>query len=210
MTRVWDLPFRLWQWALALSVLFSLYTGLSGDISLMEWHQRSGFVVLGLLLFRVGWWIWGGRYVRLSQYWTTPRRFIQHFAGTGKADPHTSPGIVMAILVIVALAVQAGTGLFATDDIFNEGPLVRHVGGDVSATMTWIHHRVFWVIIALVATHITANAVYAMMRNPTPLAIFTGRKPLDLPPTDQHLLRALFTAAGAALLVYGALAWSGY
>ncbi|MDE0054013.1 MAG: cytochrome b/b6 domain-containing protein [Gammaproteobacteria bacterium] len=210
MTRVWDLPFRLWHWALALSVLFSLYTGLAGDISLMEWHQRSGFVVLALLLFRVGWWIWGGRYVRLSQYWTTPSRFIQHFAGTGKADPHTSPGIVMAILVIVALAVQAGTGLFATDDIFNEGPLVRHVGGEVSATMTWIHHRVFWVIIALVATHITANAVYAMMRDPTPLAIFTGRKPLDLPPTEQHLLRALFTAAGAALVVYGALAWSGY
>ncbi|MDE0224706.1 MAG: cytochrome b/b6 domain-containing protein [Gammaproteobacteria bacterium] len=210
MTRVWDLPFRLWHWALAFSVLFSLYSGLAGDISLMEWHQRSGFVVLALLLFRVGWWIWGGRYVRLSQYRTTPRRFIQHFAGTGKADPHTSPGIVMAILVIVALAVQAGTGLFATDDIFNEGPLVRHVGGEVSATMTWIHHRVFWVIIALVATHITANAVYAMMRDPTPLAIFTGRKPLDLPPTEQHLLRALFTAAGAALVVYGALAWSGY
>ncbi|MDE0450890.1 MAG: cytochrome b/b6 domain-containing protein [Gammaproteobacteria bacterium] len=210
MTRVWDLPFRLWHWALALSVLFSLYTGLAGDISLMEWHQRSGFVVLALLLFRVGWWIWGGRYVRLSEYRTTPRRFIQHFAGTGKADPHTSPGIVMAIFVILALTVQAGTGLFATDDIFNEGPLVRHVGGEVSATMTWIHHRVFWVIIALVATHITANAVYAMMRDPTPLAIFTGRKPLDLPPTEQHLLRALFTAAGAALVVYGALAWSGY
>ncbi|MCY3817835.1 MAG: cytochrome b/b6 domain-containing protein [Gammaproteobacteria bacterium] len=210
MTRVWDLPFRLWHWALASSVLFSLYTGLAGDISLMEWHQRSGFVVLALLLFRVGWWAWGGRYVRLSQYRTTPRHFIQHFAGTGKADPHTSPGIVMAILVIVALTVQAGTGLFATDDIFNEGPLVRHVGSDLSSTMTWIHHRVFWVIIALVTTHITANAVYAMMRDPTPLAIFTGRKPLDFPPTEQHLLRALFTAAGAALVVYGALAWSGY
>ena len=151
MTRVWDLPFRLWHWALALSVLFSLYTGLSGDISLMEWHQRSGFVVLGLLVFRVGWWIWGGRYVRLSQYWTTPRRFIRHFAGSGIADPHTSPGIVLAVVLIAALAVQA---------------------------------------------------VYAMMRDPTPLAIFTGRKDVDLPPTQQYLLRGLFTAAAAAILVY--------
>jgi len=209
MTRVWDLPFRLWHWALALSVLFSLYTGLAGDISLMEWHQRSGFVVLGLLLFRLGWWIWGGRYVRLSQYWTTPRRFIQHFAGSGRADPHTSPGIVLAVLLIAALATQAVTGLFATDDIFNEGPLTRHVEAEVSSTMTWIHHRVFWVIIVLVATHITANAVYAMMRDPTPLAIFTGRKDVDLAPTEQHLLRGLVTAVAAAILVYGALLWVG-
>ena len=209
MTRVWDLPFRLWHWALALSVLFSLYTGLSGDIALMDWHQRSGYVVLGLLLFRVGWAFWGGRYVRLSNYWTTPRRFIQHFAGAGHADPHTSPGIALAVVLIAALMLQVGTGLFATDDIFNEGPLRRYVGDDVASAMTWAHHRVFWVIIALVGTHIGANAIYAMMRDPTPLAIFTGRKAVDLPPTEQHLLRGLFTAAAAAILVYGALFWVG-
>ena len=209
MTRVWDLPFRLWHWALALSVLFSLYTGLSGDFSLMEWHQRSGYVVLALLLFRVGWWLWGGRYVRLPHYRTTPRKFIRHFAGSGEANPHTSPGIVLAIVLILALAVQAVTGLFATDDIFNEGPLRRHVSDETSAAMTWVHHRVFWVIIALVSTHLVANAVYAMMRDPTPLAIFTGRKAVDLPPTDQYMLRGLFTAAAAAILVYGALLWIG-
>ena len=209
MTRVWDLPFRLWHWALALSVLFSLYTGLSGDISLMEWHQRSGFVVLALLLFRVGWWLWGGRYVRLPHYRTTPRKFMRHFAGSGEADPHTSPGIVLAIVLILVLAVQVVTGLFATDDIFNEGPLRRHVDDGTSAAMTWAHHRVFWVVIALVSTHILANAVYAMMRDPTPLAIFTGRKAVDLPPTDQYLARGLFTAAAATTLVYGALLWIG-
>ena len=209
MTRVWDLPFRLWHWALAVSVLFSLYTGLSGDFSLMEWHQRSGYAVLALLLFRAGWWLWGGRYVRLSHYRTTPRKFVRHFAGSGEADPHTSPGIVLAIVLILALAAQAVTGLFATDDIFNEGPLRRHVGDETAAAMTWVHHRVFWFVIALVSTHIVANAVYAMMRDPTPLAIFTGRKAVDLPPTDQYLLRGLFTAAAAAILVYGALLWRG-
>ena len=209
MTRVWDLPIRLWHWALAVTVLFSLYTGLVGDIGLMDWHQRSGFAVLALLLFRVGWGFWGGRYVRLARYRTTPRRFVQHFAGSGQADPHTSPGIALAILLIGALAVQASTGLFATDDIFNEGPFRRHVGDDVSAAMTWIHHRVFWVIIALVATHITANAIYAVMHNPTPLAMFTGRKAVDVPPTEQYLLRGLFTAAAAAVIVYGVLLWVG-
>ncbi len=209
MTRVWDLPFRLWHWALASCVLFSLYTGLAGDISLMDWHQRSGFAILALLLFRAGWWLWGGRYVRLSHYRTTPRRFVEHFTGAGKADPHTSPGIALALVLIGALAVQAVTGLFSTDDIFNEGPLTRHVGDDAAAAMTWIHHRVFWVIIALVSTHIAANAIYAMMRNPTPLAIFTGRKEVDHPPTEQYLLRGLFTAAAAAALVYGALIWIG-
>ena len=91
-------------------MLFSLYTGLAGDIALMDWHQRSGYAVLALLLFRVGWGFWGGRYVRLARYRTTPRRFIQHFAGSGQADPHTSPGIVLAILLIGALTAAGVDG----------------------------------------------------------------------------------------------------
>ena len=65
--------------------------------------------------------------------------------------------------------------------------------------MTWIHHRASWVIIALAGTHITANAVYAMMRDPTPLAIFSGRKEVGLPPTEQFVARGIFTAAAAGL-----------
>ncbi len=44
--RILDLPIRPWHWAFAACVVFSLYTGLTGDIALMDWHQRSGFVAI--------------------------------------------------------------------------------------------------------------------------------------------------------------------
>ena len=219
-TRVWDLPTRLWHWTFAACVAFSLYTGLAGDVSLMDWHQRSGFAILALLLFRLGWGCWGGRYVRFAHYVTTPRRVFAFFAeglrrrrqrggpvepAGGGNDPHTAPGVALVVLLFLAVGVQAVTGLFATDDIFNEGPFVRYVEDGVSKGMTWAHHRVFRGIVVLIATHLAAHAVYAAMRDPTPLSMITGRKTFDGPATEQHFARALATIAAAAGLVYAAL-----
>ncbi len=213
MTRVWDLPIRLWHWLFGACVVFSLYTGLAGDISLMQWHQRSGYTIVGLLLFRVGWGLWGGLYTRFRHYLTTPRRILKHFThgfrGRSGSEPvreaHTAPGIALVVLLFLAVAIQATTGLFATDDIFIEGPLTRYVDDDVSSGMTWVHHRVFWLVIALVATHLTAHLVYAAMRDPTPLSMVTGRKAVDLPATGDYLLRGAVTVAATGGFVYGAL-----
>lgn len=210
MTRVWDLPIRLWHWLFGGFVVFSLYTGLAGDFSLMEWHQRSGFAVLALLLFRVGWGVWGGLYTRFRHYVTTPREILAHFVRRmRRADQapraHTAPGIALVVLLFLAVAVQATTGLFATDDIFINGPLRGHVEEEVASAMNWMHHRAFWVVIGLVSTHLAAHVVYAVMRDPTPLAMFTGRKAVDLPATEHHLLRAAATIAVAGGFVYVAL-----
>ncbi len=56
-TRVWDLPTRLFHWALAVAVLGLIGTGLGG---VMEWHFRLGYTVLSLLLFRLLWGFVGG------------------------------------------------------------------------------------------------------------------------------------------------------
>ncbi len=210
MTRVWELPIRLWHWLFAGCVLFSLYTGLSGDFSLMEWHQRSGYAVLALLLFRLCWGVWGGPYTRLRHYVTTPRDVLAHFfrslrSGEPPARAHTAPGIALGVLLFLAVAVQATTGLFATDDIFIEGPLRAYVDAATASAMNWTHHRAFWVVIALVSTHLAAHAVYGAMRNPTPLSMITGRKTVDLPPTDHHLLRGALTIAATGGAVYVAL-----
>ena len=37
---IWDWPLRLWHWALAGFIVFSL-SGLVCDIGLLEWRQRS-------------------------------------------------------------------------------------------------------------------------------------------------------------------------
>ena len=213
---IWDWPLRLWHWAFAACIVFSLYTGLDGDIGLLAWHQRSGLALLGLVVFRIGWGLWGGLHARFHHYRTTPSAFIGHFSGRGSGGVHTAPGIVFVIALFAAVALQVGTGLFATDDIFNEGPLHRYVSTEFARTATWIHHRLHWLVLAVASIHLAAHAIYGfVLRDPTPLAMFTGRKPIRLPvaegepdapaSTPNFWLRAGLTLAlsvGAVLAVY--------
>ena len=202
---IWDWPLRIWHWSFAAFIVFSLYSGLAGDIGLLEWHQRSGLVLLGLVVFRIGWGLWGGRYARFGHYFTTPRAFIDHFRRRGERRAHTSPGVALAVVLLLAAAVQIGTGLFTTDDIFNEGPLNRYASDEFARTATWIHHRVHWLVLGAGVVHLTAHAVYGfVIRDRTPLAMFTGRKGVDLPATPHFWIRAGVTtvlALGVVLTV---------
>lgn len=199
--KVWDLPLRIWHWAFAVCLAGLLYTGLSGDLSLLRWHMRLGAVMVGLLLFRLLWGLWGAIHARWRGYVPSLRQFVAHFRGGRVDDPHTAPGRVLAIGFVALAAVQATTGLFANDDIFTEGPLARTVSDALSDRLTWVHNRVFMGLIALVAVHLTAHVVYALRRDPTPLAMFTGRKRAAVEPAANNWLRAALTAALAAIAV---------
>lgn len=199
--KVWDVPLRMWHWAFATCLAALLYTGLSGDLSLLKWHMRLGALMVGLLLFRLLWGLWGGIHARWRGYMPNLRQFVAHFRGGRVDDPHTAPGRVLAIGFVALAAVQAGTGLFANDDIFTEGPLARTVSDALSDRFTWVHNRVFMGLIALVAIHLTAHVVYALKRDPTPLAMFTGRKRAAVEPAGNYWLRAAVTAAIAATAV---------
>lgn len=211
---IWDWPLRLWHWAFAALLVFSLATGLIGDIGLMDWHQRSGLALLGLLAFRLGWAAWGGLHARWRWYWTTPAAFIDHFRGHPGNSAHTSPGIALALLLFAAAALQVTSGLFASDDIFVEGPLHGLASEGLADAASWLHHRLHWLIIAAIGVHLLAHAIYGFaLRDPTPLAMFTGRKPLAATPATPHFwLRAAGTvalAAGVVFAVDNAERWFG-
>ncbi len=201
---VWEWPLRLWHWLFAACISGSLYTGLSEDISLLAWHLRLGYCVLGLLLFRLLWAIWGGRHARFSSYATSPGRILAYFKGIPATGAHTPPGSALILIMWLLVTMQVLAGLFASDEIFTEGPLARYGSDEWVALMTGAHHRIFWLIIAAILVHLSAHAVYALRRDPMPLSMFTGRKPASVPPTDQRWIAALLTAFAAVALV-----WSG-
>ena len=67
LVRVWDVPTRLFHWALALCFVGLLVTSQVGG-SAMVWHFRFGYGVLSLLLFRVVWGLLGGHWSRFSTF----------------------------------------------------------------------------------------------------------------------------------------------
>ncbi len=204
-TLVWDWPLRVWHWVFAVSIAGSLATGLSGEIALMDWHLRLGYVALGLLLFRLCWALWGGRYARLASFRFRPRQLLEHFRGAPAERPRTAPGVLLVAAMLTVVTVQAVTGLFTTDEIFTEGPLVRHASDDTVSALSSIHHQAFWAVIVLIGVHLLAHLIYGLKRDPTPLSMFTGRKRMTVTPARHLSVRAVITAAAVTATVWWGL-----
>jgi cytochrome b len=214
--RVWDLPTRLFHWTLAACVIGSVVSAKVGG-NAMVWHFRLGYVVLSLLAFRLVWGLIGGRWSRFASFVHAPSTLKRYLAGRHTADEHLDVGhnplgALSVLAMLGLLAAQVSSGLFADDDISNTGPLVKFVSGSTSSLLTsW--HKQFgqWLILALVALHVAAIAVYFWRKQQNLVApMLSGDKtlPASVPPardgTPQRLLALavlLACAAGVAALV---------
>jgi cytochrome b len=205
----WDWPHRLWHWGFAGAIVVSLATGLSDDLELMELHIASGVAIIGLLLFRVGWALWGGRHVRVTQYRTSPAAVWRHLRGRGvQTTAHTAPGAAMAFAMFFCVLVQAGSGLFASDEIFTDGPFAHYLSDAGVGVATAIHTRLYWIVLGLAVIHVSALAWYALRSDSIALSMLHGRTRAGAAPITQQLwIRATATAIGAAAIVWLADRW---
>jgi cytochrome b len=163
--RVWDLPTRVFHWLLAMAVVALVVTAKVGG-NAMVWHFRLGYLVFGLLAFRVVWGFAGGHWSRFWNFLHAPSTTWRYLRGNANPHEHLDVGhnpagsfSVFAMLGI--LAVQVASGLVADDDIANTGPLNRFVTDATAASATsW--HKAFgqWLVIALVALHVLAVLYY--------------------------------------------------
>jgi cytochrome b len=212
-TRIWDLPTRLFHWALVVLVVFSVVTAKVGG-NWIDWHMRSGYTILALLLFRILWGFAGARYARFAAFVRGPAAIVEYVRRlrAGRAATHAGHnplGALSVLAMLAALLVQASTGLFANDAIASEGPLAKFVSGATSDFATRIHKLNQYLIFALIALHLAAVAYYHFAkRENLVLPMLTGDKPgrIGEPAVDDLALRlraaALFAlAAGAVALL---------
>ena len=165
---VWDLPVRFFHWALVAMVTFQAITGLWGGPAEMEWHGRVGLTILTLVLFRLIWGVVGGRHARFNDFVRGPKAIIGYLrASTSTAQNDNPPGhnplggwSVLAMLAVLAL--QAGLGLFANDDILFEGPLMHLVDKGMSDILTGYHQLSAQTLLALVGLHVAVIIIYRL------------------------------------------------
>ena len=162
--HAWDAPVRLFHWLLAALVVFSFVTGKVGG-DWMAWHLRSGYCILTLLLFRLGWGFAGGTTARFAGFVRGPRAAMEHARAivARRLVPHAGHnplGGWMVLAMLAALLTQASAGLFADDEISIQGPLSIKASSAWVARMNWVHEYNQWVIVGLVAMHVIAIAVY--------------------------------------------------
>ena len=209
--RVWDLPTRVFHWALVLTLVGSVVTiKVAGNW--VPYHFWCGYTALTLILFRLAWGFVGGRHARFASFVYGPAATIAYAKGLfGRGGPHylghNPMGALSVFALLASVLFQAVTGLFANDDIANEGPLVRLISKELSDQITSLHHLNKWVLLALVAAHVTAILFYLHAKKENLIRpMLDGHKagPPDQATADTAATRlaAAGIALAAAVLVY--------
>lgn len=201
--RVWDLPTRVFHWALVAAVIGLAISGTIGG-NAMVWHFRFGYSVLALLLFRIIWGLVGGRWSRFGAFIYSPQSVINYLKGRGKAEHsvgHSPIGAGSVFALLGFLMAQAGTGLFSDDDVAFAGPLTRFVS-NATVNLTTNYHKNIgkWVLLTLVVLHIAAIVFYLRRKHNLVNAMLHGDKELV---TQVPASRDDGASRIAALLVLG-------
>ncbi len=178
---VWDLPVRLFHWLLVALIALSWTTAEIGG-NAMQVHEWSGYSILTLVLFRIAWGFLGSSSARFASFVRAPREAIRYatLLKSGKAPffpGHNPLGAWMILALLAALLLQAGTGLFANDDIMTEGPLAKWVSKAASDRFSAIHELNFDLLLALAAVHVAAVLYYLLRKHENlVLPMLHGRK----------------------------------
>jgi len=239
--RVWDLSTRLFHWTLLLAIVVAYVSVSFADVSggemlmqaraivvsnvgislpdgpyaglLMRVHVICGETVLGLLLFRILWGLFGSATARFSHFLHSPIAALRHLAHFRRREPdlqvgHNSAGGWMVLLMLLLIAAQVGTGLFANDDGNTAGPLAQFVAKPLSDQLSKLHSINFNILAAAVALHVIFVLLYAVLKGQNLVRpMITGKKRLPAatraPRMASPWLAAItmVVAAGASVLI---------
>lgn len=164
---VWDIAVRVFHWSLVAGVLVAWFTG--GTSS--RFHELSGFVVSGLLVFRLVWGVVGTPHARFADFvrspaavgrylWDIVRNRARRYVG------HNPAGGYMILWLLALIAVISVTGMMQ---------LTRQYFG-----IAWVenlHHHAANVLMLLIPLHLLGVVLSSWMHQENLVgAMLTGVK----------------------------------
>lgn len=182
--KVWDPLVRIFHWSL---VGFFALSWLTSE-AVQPVHEFSGYVIVGLVIFRLIWGVIGTRYARFTDFIYRPSTVIEYLKGLrhGKVKHylgHNPAGgaMVIALLLTLVAVTVSGMTLIATD---GEGPLAGTALANLNEhTVKDVHEFFANLMLGLIGLHV-AGVVLSSLRHGENLvrAMVHGRK--ELPPTE--------------------------
>ncbi len=120
---VWDIPTRIFHWALALSFAGAFLTAETERYR--DLHISLGYLMLGLVGFRLVWGLIGSRYARLSSFIFRPSETVEYLRSLLRRAPQHhlghNPAGAIAIFLLLGLTLLTGlSGILLHDEIGGE------------------------------------------------------------------------------------------
>lgn len=122
---VWDITIRLFHWTLVIGFTIAYLTGEAES----DLHAWAGYVILGLLVYRLAWGFIGTRYARFSSFLFSPSETLSYLGGLLRGKPghyvgHNPAGALMVFALLFSLALTTVTGLMLYGEE-GKGPLAQ-------------------------------------------------------------------------------------
>lgn len=109
---VWDFPTRIFHWLLVASFIMAYLT--SESERLRDWHMVSGYLLVGLILFRLVWGIIGTKYAKFRDLVRGPAAVLDYLNGLFSKESKRYVGHNPAGAIAIVLLLTCGLGMGVT------------------------------------------------------------------------------------------------
>jgi cytochrome b len=157
--KIWDLPIRIFHWLLVAGFFVAYIT----EEELLTVHVWAGYLVLGLLIFRLLWGFVGNDYARFAIFLCSPAKSYAYLKDaialkSKRYLGHNPAGAAMIVLLIISLFMTVISGLvvYAADQ--NLGPLAGMIGTSNEKLWEEIHEIAANFTLLLVVAHVVGVA----------------------------------------------------
>ncbi len=205
--KIWDDFIRIYHWMQLMLIGACWWTAEIGELI---WHQWLAMTLLALWGTRLVWGFAGSQTARFSSFLMGPKATL-HFAKRLLSSNYTPSighdplGAWMIIALLTVIGIQMTTGLFATDEIFVEGPLAQTVSADTSTLLTQWHHLNFNILLLLAGIHIGAVLIMQWRGHNLIKPMFNGKAEQKKSPHPPLAFRSTWWAWGLFALFWIAL-----
>lgn len=215
---IWDLPTRLFHWLLVASFVGAWLTCTSDRW--LSIHIFFGYLMLGLIMFRLVWGFVGGHYARFASFVVRPMAgwdYLRDLAARRDAtyvghNPAASLAILAMLLLGAAIAV---TGIFTQGSEERQGVVAGLLNIGAGAVFKQAHEVLAILMMVVVGGHLSGVAVGSWRHQENlPLTMVTGMKHVPEDAWVSRPFRAVAACMLLAVLAFGGwwffYAWQGF
>ena len=204
---IWDAPTRLFHWLFAISFAVAWLTSESDQW--LSVHTFSGYLMLGLIGFRLIWGVAGGHYARFAAFLYSPMTGLaylrQALSGGGARYIGHNPAGSQAVYLLLALGMTVCiTGLFTQGGEEQHGAAAGLVSIAVGKILKASHEIMATLMLLLVFWHLAGVAMESWLHQENlPRSMVAGMKdaPDDAPASKPY--RWVGALMLAAVMAFG-------
>lgn len=183
--RVWDPAVRLFHWTLAIAFLIAYVT----EDELQSLHIKAGYLIGGLILFRLIWGFVGPLHARFKDFVYRPSQVMDYLRRAVRFEAprhlgHNPAGgtMILALLVSLTVTVLSGIALYGATDF--EGPMAGLFRGELAAdVLEGIHELGANLTLLLVGLHLAGVLISSFEHGENLIkSMITGRKKAEVTP----------------------------